>query len=35
VLAAIEARIAGEPLDAGGEQNARLGGWDEARVPRP
>jgi hypothetical protein len=27
VLAAIEASIVGEPLDAGGEQNARLGGW--------
>ena len=28
VLAAIEARIAGEALDAAGEQDARLGGWD-------
>jgi len=28
VLAAIEARIAGEALDAAGEQNARLSGWD-------
>ena len=28
VLAAIEARIAGEALDAAGEENARLGGWD-------
>jgi hypothetical protein len=27
VLAVIEARIAGEPLDAGGEESARLGGW--------
>jgi hypothetical protein len=27
VLTAIEKRIAGEPLDAGGEENARLGGW--------
>jgi hypothetical protein len=29
VLAAIEARIAGEALDAAGEQDARLGGWDK------
>jgi hypothetical protein len=28
VLAAIEARIAGEALDAAAEENARLGGWD-------
>lgn len=28
VLAAIETRIAGEALDAAGEENARLGGWD-------
>jgi hypothetical protein len=28
VLAAIEARIAGETLDAAGEENARLSGWD-------
>ena len=28
VLAAIESRIAGEALDAAGEENARLGGWD-------
>jgi hypothetical protein len=28
VLSAIEARIAGEALDAAGEENARLGGWD-------
>jgi hypothetical protein len=27
VLAAIETRIAGEALDAAGEENARLGGW--------
>ena len=27
VLSAIEARIQGEPLDAAGEDNARLGGW--------
>jgi hypothetical protein len=31
VLSAIEARISGEALDAGGEENARLGGWDPAR----
>jgi len=29
VLAAIDARIAGEALDAAGEENARLGGWDK------
>ena len=28
ILAAIEARIAGEAFDAKGEDNARLGGWD-------
>ena len=28
VLAAIESRIAGEALDAAGEENAQLGGWD-------
>ncbi|MEJ0085899.1 MAG: hypothetical protein WDO72_09465 [Pseudomonadota bacterium] len=28
ILAAIERRIAGEALDAAGEENARLGGWD-------
>jgi hypothetical protein len=28
ILSAIEARIAGEALDAAGEENARLGGWD-------
>jgi hypothetical protein len=28
VLAAIQVRIAGEALDAAGEENARLGGWD-------
>jgi hypothetical protein len=28
VLSAIEARIAGDALDAAGEENARLGGWD-------
>lgn len=28
VLAAVDERIAGEALDAAGEQNARLGGWD-------
>jgi hypothetical protein len=28
VLSAIEVRIAGEALDAAGEQNARLGGWE-------
>lgn len=28
VLAAVEARIAGEALDAAAEENARLGGWD-------
>jgi hypothetical protein len=28
ILAAIEARIAGEAFDARGEDNARLGGWD-------
>jgi hypothetical protein len=31
VLSAIEARIAGEALDAAGEENARLGGWDAKR----
>jgi anti-sigma factor RsiW len=31
VLSAIEARISGEALDAGAEENARLGGWDPAR----
>lgn len=31
VLSAIEARIAGEALDAAGEENARLGGWDASR----
>lgn len=28
VLSAIESRMAGDALDAAGEQNARLGGWD-------
>ena len=28
VLSAIEARIAGDALDAAGEERARLGGWD-------
>jgi hypothetical protein len=28
IVAAIEVRIAGEALDAAGEENARLGGWD-------
>jgi hypothetical protein len=28
VLSAIEARIAGDALDAAGEEDARLGGWD-------
>jgi hypothetical protein len=31
VLSAIEARIAGDALDAAGEENARLGGWDAKR----
>ena len=31
VLAAVEARISGEALDADGEQRARLGGWDAKR----
>lgn len=31
VLSAIEARIAGEALDAAGEQNARLGGWTDRK----
>ena len=31
ILAAIEARIAGEPLDAAGEQTARSSGWDSRR----
>jgi hypothetical protein len=31
ILQAIEARIAGEPLDAAGEQNARRSGWDPGR----
>ena len=33
VLAAIEARISGEALDASGEENARLGGWRSAPPP--
>jgi len=28
VLAAIQARIAGDALDGRAEENARLGGWD-------
>jgi hypothetical protein len=28
ILSAIDSRIAGEALDATGEQNARLGGWN-------
>jgi len=31
ILAAIEARIAGEPLDAAGEQSARGSGWNPQR----
>jgi hypothetical protein len=31
VLQAIESRIAGDALDASGEENARLGGWDATR----
>jgi hypothetical protein len=31
VLSAIEARIAGDALDAAGEERARLGGWDQKR----
>jgi hypothetical protein len=31
ILAAIKARIAGEPLDAAGEQAARRSGWDPGR----
>jgi anti-sigma factor RsiW len=31
VLSAIEARIAGDALDAAGEEDARLGGWDAGR----
>jgi len=34
VLAAIEARISGEALDASGEENARLGAWRAAPPPR-
>jgi hypothetical protein len=31
VLAAVDERIAGEALNAAGEENARLGGWDTKR----
>jgi len=31
VLSAVDDRIAGEALDAAGEKNARLGGWDTKR----
>jgi hypothetical protein len=31
VLSAVDERIAGEALDAAGEQDARLGGWDTKR----
>jgi hypothetical protein len=31
VLSVIESRIAGDALDAAGEENARLGGWDPKR----
>ena len=31
VLSAVDERIAGEALDAAGEENARLGGWDTKR----
>ncbi len=31
VLSAVDERIAGEALDAAGEENARLGGWDPKR----
>jgi hypothetical protein len=31
ILSAVEARMTGDALDAAGEENARLGGWDPQR----
>ena len=33
ILRVIEARMEGAALDAEGEENARLGGWDRASEP--